>query len=75
MPSLDLKLRNGLGHNSAHYSTLTDEIVYVRADGPKLNEVRLRYIEFVDKVFKAYCAFELATVYFQWLLVAGGGSL
>lgn len=74
-PALDLKLRNGVGHHSAHYDVNTDEIVYVRADGASLNEVRLSYTEFVGKVFQAYCAFELATVFFQWFFIAGGGKL
>jgi hypothetical protein len=75
MPVLDLKLRNGVGHHSAHYDVNTDEIVYVKADGPRLDEVHLSYTQFVSKVFDAYCAFELATLYFQWLFVAGGGKL
>jgi hypothetical protein len=74
-PALDLGLRNGAGHNSAHYDANSDQIVYVKGDDDNLNEVRLSYTLFVDKVFKAYCAFELLTVYFQWFFVAGGGKL
>lgn len=74
-PALDLNLRNGVGHHSAHYDANTDAIVYVKADGAKLVEVHLSYTKFVDQVFEAYCAFELATVFFQWLFVAGGGRL
>ncbi|HZL66353.1 MAG TPA: hypothetical protein VFC29_03385, partial [Candidatus Limnocylindrales bacterium] len=74
-PALDLGLRNGVGHNSAHYDVTSDSIIYVKADDANLNEVRLPYTAFVDKVFKAYCAFELATGFFQWLFVAGGGKL
>lgn len=72
---LDLGLRNGVGHNSAHYDANSDQIVYVKGDDINLNEVRLAYTVFVDKVFAAYCAFELLTVYFQWFFVAGGGRL
>lgn len=74
-PALDLPLRNGVGHHSAHYDVNKDEIVYVRADGARLDEFRLSYTEFVDKVFEAYCAFELSSVFFQWFFVAGGGKL
>ena len=74
-PALDLSLRNGVGHHSAHYDVNCDEIVYVKGDDVILNEVHVPYTEFVDKVFSAYCAFELSTVFFQWFFVAGGGGL
>jgi hypothetical protein len=74
-PALDLGLRNGVGHHSAHYDVVSDEIIYVKADDENLAEVRVPYTEFVDKVFAAYCAFELATVFFHWFFVAGRGKL
>jgi hypothetical protein len=74
-PALDLGLRNGVGHHAAHYDVVTDDIIYVKADDASLTEMRLPYTEFVGKVFDAYCAFELATVFFQWFFVAGGGKL
>lgn len=74
-PALAVGLRNGVGHHSAHYDVVSDEIIYVKADDANLTEIRLPYTEFVDKVFAAYCAFELATVFFQWFFVAGGGRL
>jgi len=73
--ALDLKLRNGVGHHSAHYDLNTDAIIYATADGATMTHVSVPYTEFVDKVFQAFCAFELATVFFQWLFVAGGGKL
>jgi len=75
MPALDLGLRNGVGHHSAHYDVRSDEIIYGKPDDAHLKEVRVPYTQFIDKVFKAYCAFELATVYFQWFVVAGKGKL
>jgi hypothetical protein len=75
MSALDLSLRNGAGHHSAHYDANADQIIYVRADGARLEEIRLSYTQFVSKVFEAYCAFELLTVFFQWFFVAGGGNL
>jgi hypothetical protein len=74
-PALDLGLRNGVGHHAAHYDVVTDDIIYVKADDANLTEMRLPYTEFVEKVFDAYCAFELATVFFQWFFVAGRGKL
>jgi hypothetical protein len=75
MPALDLGLRNGVGHHSAHYDVRSDEIIYGKADDAQLKEVSLPYTEFVEKVFKAYCAFELATVFLHWFFVAGKGKL
>jgi hypothetical protein len=74
-PALDLGLRNGVGHHAAHFDVVTDDIIYVKADDANLTEMRLPYTEFVGKVFDAYCAFELATVFFQWFFVAGRGKL
>ncbi len=73
LSALDLGLRNGVGHHAAHYDVQSDEIVYVKADDANLSESRLPFTEFVDKSFKAYCAFELAAEWFRWLFVAGGG--
>ena len=72
---LDLALRNGVGHHSAHYDVGTDTIKYVKAEEETLREISLSYTDFVDKTFRAYCAFELTTVFFQWLFGAGGSRL
>jgi hypothetical protein len=72
-PELDLALRNGVGHHAAHYDVATDEIAYAKADDASLNESRISYTGFIDKAFKAYCAFEITAGYFHWLFVAGGG--
>ena len=74
-PALDLNLRNGVGHHSAHYEVGTDEIVYVKADDASLKQVSLPYTAFVDKVFGAFCAFESATIFFHFLFVASCGNL
>ena len=66
--SLDLGLRNGVGHHSAHYDVGTDEIAYVKADDAALLETRLPYTSFVDKVFAGYCAFEQASTFFHVLI-------
>ena len=72
---LDLKLRNGVGHHAAHYEANSDEIVYVVADDSALRQVRMSYTTFVSTVFHAYCAFELAIIFFERFLIAGGGRL
>jgi hypothetical protein len=70
---LDLSLRNGVGHHSAHYDVGTDTIIYVKADEAALNENTLSYTDFVDKIFAAYCAFEIAIG--AGLRVSGGNSI
>lgn len=45
-PLLDTKLRNGIGHNAAHYDPVTDEVVCIKAVGPKLTEWRVSYTRF-----------------------------
>jgi hypothetical protein len=73
--ALDLGLRNGVGHHSAHYDVRTDEIGYVKADDAALEHFNLPFTKFVDKVFQAFCAFERATTLFHYLFVAGKGKL
>jgi hypothetical protein len=43
---MDTKLRNGIGHNAAHYDVATDEVVCVKAKGATLTEWRISYTEF-----------------------------
>ncbi|HSU32764.1 MAG TPA: hypothetical protein VLJ11_16165 [Bryobacteraceae bacterium] len=73
--ALDLGLRNGVGHHSAHYEVDSDTIVYVKADDASLATTSIQYTVFVDQVFRAYCAFEAATMFYQFLFVAGRGRL
>jgi len=73
--ALDLGLRNGVGHHSAHYDVSNDEIAYVKPNDARLMQLQLSYTGFVDKAFNAFCAFELATMFFQFLFVAGRGKL
>ncbi len=37
-PFIDTSLRNGIGHNSAHYDAATDEVVWVSGSGRKAGE-------------------------------------
>jgi hypothetical protein len=43
---MDTKLRNGIGHNAAHYDVATDEVVCVKAKGAALQEWRISYTDF-----------------------------
>lgn len=73
--TLDLGLRNGVGHHSAHYDVGSDSIVYVKSDDANLESTSIPYTVFVDKVLQAYCAFEATTIFFHFLFVAGRGKL
>ena len=43
---MDTELRNGIGHNAAHYDVARDEVVCVKAKGAALTEWRISYTEF-----------------------------
>ena len=64
LPGMDNVLRNGIGHNSAHYDAVRDEVVYtVEGKG----ELRMPYTQFVARVMDTYSSFELASKYFHVL--------
>lgn len=65
VPSIDHKLRNGIGHHSAFYSSTADEVAFYKHEGTTLDEVRMSYTEFAGKVLKLYSALELAALYFH----------
>ncbi len=67
VPFMDHSLRNGIGHHSAVYDAKTDDVVYYKQQGETLEEVRLPYTQFIDKVLKIYSAVELASKYFHVL--------
>lgn len=75
VPFLDTALRNGIGHNAAHYDPASDEVVLYKQAGEKLNEKRLNYTEFVDKVL-THCSMLLEVDWIVfWLLEANSGRL
>jgi hypothetical protein len=49
---MDTKLRNGIGHNAAHYDVAADEIVCVKAKGATLQEWRISYTDFCYKMLE-----------------------
>jgi hypothetical protein len=54
-PFIDAKLRNGIGHNSAHYDVKADSIVY-RNNSPSrgIEEFSIPYVRFCEKLVRLY---------------------
>ncbi|MFO1076451.1 MAG: hypothetical protein U1E73_01855 [Planctomycetota bacterium] len=74
-PHLDTNLRNGVGHNSARYAADKDDVVIAKQVGDVIQESRLTYTEFVDKVLDiASTLMDLHVVAF-WILDANKGAL
>jgi hypothetical protein len=74
-PVIDNKLRNGIGHNSAHYEPKMDEVIcYETKDATTVTKT-LPYTEFCDRVLGLFAAFELAERYHHALHTEVGGDL
>ena len=65
---LDTKLRNGIGHNAAHYDISTDEVVCVKTKGASLHEWRISYTEFCHTMLELCSAVFFSEVYVRELL-------
>jgi hypothetical protein len=55
VPFIDAKLRNGVGHNSAHYDVTTDTIAY-RNHSPSrgIEDLSISYVRFCEKLVRLY---------------------
>ena len=55
IPFIDAKLRNGVGHNSAHYDVVTDSIRY-RNQSPSrgIEDFSISYVRFCERVVRLY---------------------
>jgi hypothetical protein len=72
---LDTKLRNGIGHHSAHYNLEKDEIVLYSTKQGATVERNISYTVFCDRVLKLFAAFELASVYHHSRHIEAEGRL
>jgi hypothetical protein len=75
LPVLDTKLRNGIGHNSAHYNVGSHEIFLYDSKGRDTVSNKLGYTDFCLRVLRLFAAFELATMYHHKLHLFVGGKL
>jgi hypothetical protein len=64
---MDTDLRNGIGHNSAHFDKELDQIVLYDSKGAATISRTMGYTEFCDRVVRLFSAFELAIMYHNGL--------
>jgi hypothetical protein len=56
---IDAKLRNGIGHNSAHYDVRSDRILYRNTSQSRgIEEYDISYIRFCEKLVRLYSQLE-----------------
>lgn len=72
---LDSKLRNGIGHHSAHFVPESDEVLYYEFDGAQKRERRMSYTLFAQRVLESFSAVELASKYVRAVLLSVKGVL
>jgi hypothetical protein len=58
VPFIDAKLRNGIGHHSAHYRALLDDIYYQNQSGANIEQFSISYIQFCEKLIRLYAQVE-----------------
>jgi predicted RNA-binding Zn-ribbon protein involved in translation (DUF1610 family) len=62
-PGIDVQLRNGIGHNSAHFNQERDLVELYDARRPKKPSRTIPYTRFCDALLNLFAAFELAAMY------------
>jgi len=62
------RLRNGIGHHSAHYDVKTDTIEYRNEGKGRITTDHIGYVRFCEKLAKLWYDFELVSVYIHWLV-------
>jgi len=67
VPFIDNKLRNGIGHHSAHYEVNTDSIKYRIENDKGIQDFEIRYIDFCTKVVHLYAQLHFVSQYAHWL--------
>lgn len=58
VPFIDAKLRNGIGHHSAHYRVQLDDIYYQNQSGTTIERFSINYVQFCEKVIRLYAQVE-----------------
>ena len=67
VPFIEHRLRNGIGHNAAHYDVVDDRIDYQIENQSGVQKFSIPYIEFCEKVVSIYEQLELVSLYSNWL--------
>ena len=64
---IDSKLRNGVGHHSAHYDINFDIVKYRNQNKNGISDGSITYNEFCEKVIRLYIQLENVALYVHWL--------
>ncbi len=73
--AFDVGLRNGVGHNAAHYEPETDEVCLATLGQGGVEYQRIPYTTFCKGVLDIIGAAELAAIYHHWLHMYVNGKL
>lgn len=71
VPFMDHMLRNGIGHHSAKYDVLSDEIQYKVRKNKTTVKNSIEYIVFCEKVLRLYCQLEIVSEYSRFIIEPG----
>jgi hypothetical protein len=75
VPVIDTHLRNGIGHNSAHFDRDSDQITLYGTKESASIARTMGYTDFCGHVVKLFAAFELAVMYHNGLHIFLNGRL
>jgi hypothetical protein len=67
VPYIDNKLRNGIGHNTAHYDVKSDSIKYRNENKSGFTDFEIPYIEFCTKIVHLFRQLHVVSQYAHWL--------
>jgi hypothetical protein len=80
VPYMNHRLRNGIGHNSAKYDVVSDQVHYVTENERGITPYNVPYISFCESMFNLYIQLEVVSLYINWARLFyypkdGGGFL
>jgi hypothetical protein len=67
VPFIDNKLRNGIGHNSAHYEVANDLIRYRVENDKGIQNLTISYTEFCETLVTLFRQLHVVSIYVHWL--------
>ncbi len=67
VPFIDHKLRNGIGHHSAYYDVATDSVFYRVENANGIQDLKISYTLFCEKVVNLYRQLHVVSLYVHWL--------
>jgi hypothetical protein len=67
VPFIEHRLRNGIGHHTAHYDVVGDKIDYSIENEKGTRNFSISYIAFCRKLVELYGQLELVSYYSNWL--------